>query len=310
MVTENLKLGNKYLLEENYEEAVVAFIKAIEIDSRNVDGYIGLADAYIGLGDIEAAMDILEKGYAISGEERLVQKGEELQKEIDKEEEKPYVRRYDDTVYENLMEWLCLHGEYFNNVEEIEDISSYFHIFIHWEYDLDEMDEKWYDPAEQIFKIPGEDVRRIVMKYLDFQTLDLAEKMPAYTEMQTGGFGYDETSDTYYSGVLGGMGDECDHITSIDFEVLDTGLVKATAHYILLSEEEYQETVVVREEENQVLKLISFMGEGLQGTDTSKRENITEFKEQLDVLEQKNTWDLVAEDFWKDIQSIDLIGMG
>ena len=44
-----LDLGNKYLTELNYEEAVIAFNRAIEIDPMNVDAYVGVADAYIGL---------------------------------------------------------------------------------------------------------------------------------------------------------------------------------------------------------------------------------------------------------------------
>lgn len=51
-----LELGQKYLLEENYEEAVVAFNKAIEIEPKNAEPEIGLAEAYAGLGDEEEAV--------------------------------------------------------------------------------------------------------------------------------------------------------------------------------------------------------------------------------------------------------------
>ena len=44
-----LDLGNKYLTEQNYEEAVIAFNRAIEIEPTNVDAYLGIADSYIGL---------------------------------------------------------------------------------------------------------------------------------------------------------------------------------------------------------------------------------------------------------------------
>ncbi len=66
-----LNLGQRYLSEMNYEEAVVAFNQAIEIDPRSVDAYLGLADAYIGLGDEEAALAALQAGYEATGDERL-----------------------------------------------------------------------------------------------------------------------------------------------------------------------------------------------------------------------------------------------
>ena len=59
---ELLSLGNKYLSELDYESAVVAFSKLIEIEPRNPQGYIGLAEAYIGMGNIDKAIEILEQG--------------------------------------------------------------------------------------------------------------------------------------------------------------------------------------------------------------------------------------------------------
>ena len=41
-----LDLGDKYLTETNYEEAIVAFTKAIELDPKNPEGYKGLANVY------------------------------------------------------------------------------------------------------------------------------------------------------------------------------------------------------------------------------------------------------------------------
>ena len=45
-IAEQLDLGQKYLAELNYEEAIVAFKKIIEIDERNLDAYLGLAQVY------------------------------------------------------------------------------------------------------------------------------------------------------------------------------------------------------------------------------------------------------------------------
>ncbi|MGN0736075.1 MAG: tetratricopeptide repeat protein [Anaerovoracaceae bacterium] len=68
---ELLDLGTKYLQEENYKEAVIVFEKAIVIDEKCVDAYIGLADAYICTEEYDKAEKILKKGYEITGDEKL-----------------------------------------------------------------------------------------------------------------------------------------------------------------------------------------------------------------------------------------------
>lgn len=82
---ELLSLGQKYLLEENYEEAVVAFEKAIRIDEKCVEAYLGLADAYVGKGDPDKALEILGKGYEITEDDRLNDKYLELSGSADGE---------------------------------------------------------------------------------------------------------------------------------------------------------------------------------------------------------------------------------
>lgn len=58
-----LDLGNKYMQEMDYEQAVAAYLAAIEIDERCVEAYIGAAEAYMAMGDMESALDILSAGY-------------------------------------------------------------------------------------------------------------------------------------------------------------------------------------------------------------------------------------------------------
>lgn len=50
---EQYDLGIRYLSEGNYEEAIIAFAAVIEIDSKNIDAYLGRASAYIGSGETE-----------------------------------------------------------------------------------------------------------------------------------------------------------------------------------------------------------------------------------------------------------------
>lgn len=118
---EQYDLGMKYLLDAEYEEAVLAFTTAIEIepklaeayigrgdayvqwgeaesdtaaeknglaladylqaidlDEKNVDAYGKAAEVYILLDDIDAAVEIMEKGYEITKDERLNERKEEL----------------------------------------------------------------------------------------------------------------------------------------------------------------------------------------------------------------------------------------
>ena len=68
---EQYDLGVKYLSEGNYQEAIIAFNAAIEIDPKQPDAYEKLAEMYIAAGDTEQARKILEDGCAITGSETL-----------------------------------------------------------------------------------------------------------------------------------------------------------------------------------------------------------------------------------------------
>ena len=63
--------GNRYLLEENLEQAEAHFLRAIEINPREVEPYLQLANIYREWGEPERAIDILEQGReAVSEEDR------------------------------------------------------------------------------------------------------------------------------------------------------------------------------------------------------------------------------------------------
>ena len=61
---EQYDLGMRYLNEGNYQEAIIAFEAAIEIDAKRPEAYLGAAEAYMGLGDYVSARKILEDGLA------------------------------------------------------------------------------------------------------------------------------------------------------------------------------------------------------------------------------------------------------
>ena len=48
---EQYDLGVRYLSEGNYEEAVIAFTAAIEIDPKRPEAFLGRGSAYIGAGE-------------------------------------------------------------------------------------------------------------------------------------------------------------------------------------------------------------------------------------------------------------------
>ena len=70
-VTEMLSTAQKYLVEMDYERAIAEFNKVIELDPMNADAYLGLAEAYEKSGDIDKALETLEKGFELTGDERI-----------------------------------------------------------------------------------------------------------------------------------------------------------------------------------------------------------------------------------------------
>ena len=64
-VYELLEVAERYLLEGNYEQALVEFMRVIEVEPREPRGYTGAADALIGLGRYDEARAILEQGLRV-----------------------------------------------------------------------------------------------------------------------------------------------------------------------------------------------------------------------------------------------------
>ena len=61
---EQYDLGVRYLSEGNYEEAIIAFTAAVEIDPIQPEAYLKISEAYMEMDNIEAAIYILEAGLA------------------------------------------------------------------------------------------------------------------------------------------------------------------------------------------------------------------------------------------------------
>ena len=70
---EQYDLGMRYLTESNYEEAIMAFTAAIEIDPKQADPYVYLTQAYLAAGDMKQAETVRSQGYEATGDVRLSQ---------------------------------------------------------------------------------------------------------------------------------------------------------------------------------------------------------------------------------------------
>ena len=64
-VQELLEVAERYLLEGNYEQALVEFIRVIEVDPMEPRGYTGAAEAYVELDRIDDALDVLHQGLGV-----------------------------------------------------------------------------------------------------------------------------------------------------------------------------------------------------------------------------------------------------
>ena len=60
---EQYDLGVRYLSEGNYEEAIIAFTAAIDIDPKRPEGFIGRGDAYALSGDTEDNLSAAQADY-------------------------------------------------------------------------------------------------------------------------------------------------------------------------------------------------------------------------------------------------------
>ncbi|MBE5909922.1 tetratricopeptide repeat protein [Pseudobutyrivibrio sp.] len=80
-----LDLGEKYLLDEDYENAIATYKLAFEIDPNNtevidqaVSAYLGYAKQLVDSGDTDKAIEILTEGFELFGDERISAEVEKL----------------------------------------------------------------------------------------------------------------------------------------------------------------------------------------------------------------------------------------
>lgn len=78
-VSFNLDLGNKYLIEQNYKEAIAAYSRVLEINPMNIEAYIQLGEIYISQAKEAEQKDNLEEAISFySSAINILQKGYDL----------------------------------------------------------------------------------------------------------------------------------------------------------------------------------------------------------------------------------------
>ena len=65
---EQYELGIRLLNEGKYEDAILAFQAAIQIDPKNVDAYLSLAEVHMQMGNSNKAQSVLQDGVDRCGE--------------------------------------------------------------------------------------------------------------------------------------------------------------------------------------------------------------------------------------------------
>ena len=75
-------LGVRYLSEGNYQEAILAFEAAIEIDPKQETIYLKYAEAYTQQGDDASALRVLTRGVRETQSELLVREENKLKRKI------------------------------------------------------------------------------------------------------------------------------------------------------------------------------------------------------------------------------------
>ena len=73
-IQKQLDLGTKYLDDMDYEQALVAFEAALDIDPMNADAYLGIVEVHIRTNEFEKALEVAKEGYETTGDERLKEK--------------------------------------------------------------------------------------------------------------------------------------------------------------------------------------------------------------------------------------------
>lgn len=88
-VRKSLNLGNKYLCDFDYKNAIASYKIAIQVDPKCVDAYLGLADAYAGQGKFDKALRTLKDAKEHVKDSVIDEKIKEIEELKEKEKDIP-----------------------------------------------------------------------------------------------------------------------------------------------------------------------------------------------------------------------------
>lgn len=103
-VRELMQLGERYLSEMKYEEALLIFEEVLEIDDTNVEAYSRLGEIYLAQEDYEASLQILSKGINTTQDPSLVKMQGEIQEQKRVVEEAIALQRAQEEEQEGYLE--------------------------------------------------------------------------------------------------------------------------------------------------------------------------------------------------------------
>lgn len=117
---EQLDLGQQYLLDMEYEEAIAAFEIAIELEPKNTEAYRGMAEAYLAMGEPQKAIKILKRGYRETEDKELKKLLEELEEEQNREEAQVRIVQVDTGEFPNIRVYFSVEDTQGSFIEDIQ----------------------------------------------------------------------------------------------------------------------------------------------------------------------------------------------
>ncbi|WP_020225057.1 tetratricopeptide repeat protein [Holdemania massiliensis] len=126
-VSSQYNLGIKYVNEGNYEEAILAFEEAINIEPKNSDLYLNIADILIRKNLFEEAETILERGYKETKSKEIKEKLDEFKSGIIKDNTGQIRKESAYDTSQNLI-WYRVYNVEFDHGSQDGEIISYNHL--------------------------------------------------------------------------------------------------------------------------------------------------------------------------------------
>lgn len=142
-IKQQINLGQRYLLDNEYEQAIACFEQIIKIEPKNTEAYIGLANAYYQNGELKQAIKVLKKGYKQTDNEEIKELLDEYETEMNREEADIAIVQVDTNQFPLVDVYFSVND---NNGELIENVSD-DQIALYEK----QPDEEWLEKTGRIF---------------------------------------------------------------------------------------------------------------------------------------------------------------